>query len=99
MIVAAAITFAIGVGAMALTAGIAVVLVRVLDRLDMATAPGRDRPDDGPGGGDDTHRLPHGSPDPGGEAPWWPDFERQFARYVAARHGPTGSVTAPRALS
>ena len=86
MILAAAITFAIGVGAMALTAGIAVVLVRLLDRLDMASkAPGRDRPDDGPGGGDDGHRRPHRPPDPGGEAPWWPDFERQFARYVAAR--------------
>lgn len=51
-----------------------------------------------PGGGDDDHGhgpdTPRGpGPGPGSQEPeWWPEFERQFASYVARR-------SAPRALA
>lgn len=40
--------------------------------------------DDGGGGGGGTGRRPPRGPQPGG-ADWWPEFERQFAAYVAHR--------------
>ena len=58
-------------------------LVVVLGRLDGHDDADDSEPGDGNGG------LPTGGPpwpcDSGGEPPWWPDFERQFADYVAPR--------------
>ncbi len=55
---------------------------------------GWDAPDPGPedsgGDGGSSRRRPPGTPPQGGPV-WWPEFERQFAEYVAAAdRGNTG---------
>jgi len=41
--------------------------------------------DSGPGGGGGGWRRPDGPRSPQGDPAWWPEFERQFAAYVAGR--------------
>jgi hypothetical protein len=48
---------------------------------------GRDDDQGGGGGGGGSDRLPRPplTPPGAGEPDWWPQFERDFARYVASR--------------
>jgi hypothetical protein len=45
--------------------------------------------DDGGGGGGSVRRGPPRPREPSspGEPPWWPEFERELAEYIAGRHG------------
>lgn len=57
-----------------------------LSLLGVRRPPRRDDHDDwgsGPGGGGPRRPGPDGSDLPGGDPPWWPEFEREFAAYVA----------------
>jgi hypothetical protein len=90
----AAVTVGLAIAVIAVTVGLLALLVRILGALDAGTAlqdstgsdPG---PDDG-GGGDDRSGPPS---DRGGEPAWWPEFERELARYVRDRTARAGPVT------
>jgi hypothetical protein len=67
-------------------AALATVVVAVVRRSAQSNA-GRPSDEDGGGGGGSVRRgpVPPRGPSNEGEPPWWPQFERDFAQYVARR--------------
>jgi hypothetical protein len=62
--------------------GIAFTLTLGALLLERLSATGGDRPDPDDDGG----RGGNGGTDPDDGPPWWPDFERRLAEYIAAEH-------------
>lgn len=68
-------------------------LVHVVRRIDPPDEHGPDTDDDRGGG---TDRRPDPRPRGGGGDPlWWPEFEREFASYVAAMDARAGTPSGP----
>lgn len=76
--------------------GVASTFAIVISLVLLIAVAQREMPRDGRSGGDDSDgdgglgRRPPNRPDGGGgpgEPTWWPEFERELARYVAQREG------------
>jgi hypothetical protein len=79
------LTLGLEAAVLAVTAGVGALLVRLLRVIDLPTrsgpADGTDPGSDGGrGAGPGPSRPPHPGPEP---VWWWPQFERQFADWVA----------------
>ena len=77
----AAVTVGVAMAAVTVTAGFVALVMWILLAIDARTEP--DDPTGTDGGGQGVDDRPGPPSDRGGEPAWWPEFERELARYVA----------------
>lgn len=95
MIVAlAAVTVGLAIAVLAVTAGFVVLVVCILQAIDAGAGPeDSSDADSGSDGGQRRYDPPAPPSGGGGDAAWWPQFERDLARYVADRTAGCAPVT------